>query len=131
MNPVLTAKREAKKFAKLNGIPLKQAQKQLAYQNGYSDWKSYKNRIDTFWYQKSSPFLTHWFAKYSEAKNYQKENGGYLLTFRGQFFVAQKEYILHMGLDPDDSVWELIDFDVSSNNSLEKFFKYQGKLKRA
>lgn len=129
MNPVLKAKRDAKKFAKLNGIQLKQAQKQLAFQNGYDDWESYKKRIDTFWYRKSSPFLTEWFTSHDEAKSFQSKNSGYLLTYRGQFFVVEREYISHIGYDPDDPVWEVIDFDVSSNNAIEKFFKYHGKRK--
>lgn len=131
MNPILWAKREAKKLAKFNGIQLKEAQKQLAYQNGFSDWISYKKHIDVFWYQKMSPFLNQWFAHYDEAKLYQNRNGGYLLTFRGQYFVAEREYIHHIGFDPDDSVWRLIDHDVSQNINLEKFFKYYGKTKES
>lgn len=129
MHPILQAKREAKRIAQLNGIKLKQAQKQLAYQNGFSNWESYKKHIDIFWYQKSSPFLTHWFATFDEAKCYQQQNHGYLLTYRGQYLVVDKDYIQYIGFDPDDPVWVIIDFDVSSNNSLEKFFKYHQKRK--
>lgn len=129
MNPILKAKYQAKTLAKLNGIQLKQAQKQLAYQNGYPNWESYKKRIDTFWYQKHTPFLTEWFTNYRAAKDFRKQIQGYLLTYRGQFFVVDKEYISFIGFDPDDSIWKLINFDVSSNNALEKFHKYYGKQK--
>lgn len=130
MNPIIKAKKYAREISKTQKIQMKEALKVVAKENGFSDWKSYKNSIDTFWYSKFSPFLNHWFVSYSKALTFRKKQGGYLLTYKGQFFVASKNYIEHLGLDPDDNVWKLISYDVSSSNSLEKFFKYFGKPKK-
>lgn len=127
MSSILKAKKQAKKISKTKKIKLLDALMLVAKENDFPDWKSYKNSLDTFWYQKSSPFLNHWFVKYSEAKEFQKKNGGYLLTFKGQYFIASENYIEHLGLDPDDSVWRAIDYDVSSAAALEKFQNYYQK----
>ena len=124
MNPILKAKQEAKKISKAEGMKLKDALLALAKEHQFPDWKSYKNSLDTFWYQKSSPFLTQWFIQHSEAHEFRKKNGGFLLTYKGQYFVASSDYIEFLGLDPKDPVWEAIGHDVSSSNALEKFHNY-------
>ena len=124
MSSILEAKEQAKKISKVKKVKLKEALLIIAKENDFPDWKSYKNSLDTFWYQKSSPFLNHWFAKHVEAKDFQKLNGGYLLTYKGQYFVASKDYIEHLGLDPLDTVWKAINYDVSSANAIDKFHNY-------
>lgn len=124
MSSILDAKEQAKKISKTKKMKLKDALALVAKENNFSDWKSYKNSLDTFWYQKHSPFLTHWFVKYIEAKTFQNDNDGYLLTYKGQYFVASKDYIEYIGIDPNDTVWEAIDYDVSTSNALEKFHNY-------
>jgi hypothetical protein len=130
MNKILKAKEEARKISKKSKLKLKDALVLIAKENQFSDWKSYKDSIDTYWYQSSSPFLNHWFVKHSEAFEFKAKSGGYLLTYKGQYFIASKEYIEFLGLDPDDSVWEAINYDVSSSAALQKFNDYyQGSLK--
>lgn len=82
----------------------------LAKKNHFSDWKSYKNSIDTFWYNKSSPFLTNWFTVHAQAKIYQIENGGFILTYKGQYFVASHDYIDFLGFDSKHEIWKVVDF---------------------
>tara|TARA_B100001971_G_scaffold215185_1_gene259342 strand:- start:13136 stop:13555 length:420 start_codon:yes stop_codon:yes gene_type:complete len=128
-HPILMAKQEAKKLAKTSGIQLKQALKQIAFQNGFDDWSSYKKHIDTYWSPKGSPFLNQWFANLDQAKSYHMQNGGFLLTFKGQYFVTNAEYIEYIGFDPRDQVWQTVQYDLSSSESLKTFFKYYGKDK--
>lgn len=124
MNSILKAKKQAKVLSKEKKLKLKDALSLIAKQNDYPDWKSYKDSLDTYWYQKGSPFLNHWFVLYSEAQDFKKENGGYLLTYKGQYFIASAEYIEYIGIDPLDSVWVAINFDVASSQALEKFNNY-------
>ena len=56
-------------------------------------------------------FLNQWFAQYAEAKAYLKTNGGFLLPYGTQFFICQSDYIDSLGLDPNDSDWQKIDWD--------------------
>lgn len=128
MNPVLTAKKLANKIAKEKNLKMKEALLLLAKENHFSDWKSYKNSIDTFWYSKKTPFLTSWFTIHADAKAYQVENGGFILTYKGQYFVVAHEYIDFLGLDSQDSVWKIIDFDVSTANALEKIHQCFPKI---
>jgi len=127
MNLILKAKKKARKISKEKNLKLKDALDVMAKGNNFDSWKSYKNSLDTFWYQKFSPFLNHWFVLHSEAKNFREKNGGYLLTYKGQYFVAAREYIEFIGLDPDDGVWGYINYDVSSSRALEKFKSYYKK----
>ena len=57
-----------------------------------------------------------WFAVYEEARAHLDEvrGGGasrYLLSYRRQFFVADRFFIEALGLDPDDADWDAIDRD--------------------
>jgi len=124
MKSIIEAKKQAKILSKKTGIQLKDALEQIAQQNKFKTWKDYKNSLDTFWYEKASPFLNHWFTIYEDAKNFQKTHSGFLLTYKGQYFVASSDYIQHLGIDPSADIWKRIDYDVSSASSLEKFFEY-------
>lgn len=60
---------------------------------------------------KSSPFWNVWSANYEEAAKIREEHGGYLLAYLKQFFVADADFIRHLGLDPDDADWKAIERD--------------------
>ncbi len=126
MKSIIEIKKQARALSKEKGIQLKQALELLAKENGFSTWKDYKNSLDTFWYSKSSSFLNHWFTLHREALDYQKEHGGYLLTYKGQYFIASAEYIEHLGIDSKAEVWQRINFDVSNSNALEKIYEFLG-----
>lgn len=123
MDKIIKIKTKAKQFARENGIKTKAALEFIAQENEFSSWKDYKNSLDDFWYQKPSPFLNHWFAQHRDALEYQSSYGGFLLTYKGQYFVAEKEYIAYLGLDPYAPIWEIINFDVSRSNAVNKLSK--------
>jgi len=111
MKSIIEAKKLANILSKEKNIKLKQALELLARQNSFSTWKEYKDSLDTFWYEKSASFLNHWFTQHQEALDYQKKYGGYLLTYKGQYFVTSAEYIEHLGIDSKHQIWERIGFD--------------------
>ncbi len=47
-----------------------------------------------------------WLADYREAQEIHGEHGGYLLGYRRQFFIADGDYLLDLGLDPEREDWE-------------------------
>jgi hypothetical protein len=49
-----------------------------------------------------------WSADYDEAKGIRAAHGGYLLAYRHQFLVVDRDYIDSLGLDPADPDWERI-----------------------
>ena len=112
-------------------IKLKEALELIGKENGFSNWKNYKDSLDTFWYSKSSPFLNQWFSNHKEAKHFQSESGGFLLTYKGQYFVALNDYIEYLGIDPHAEIWKIINYDVSSSNALEKFYDFYISTKGA
>ena len=123
MDRIIKLKSQAKKLAKDKDIKIKAALEILAQENHFPNWKIYKNATDTFWYQKSSPFINHWFARRIDAQEHQQLNGGFLLPYKGQYFIAEKEYIEHVGLDPENPIWKIINFDVSTSSALNKVVK--------
>lgn len=56
--------------------------------------------------------LNRWFTVHAEALESLRREGGYLLPYRGQFFVTEAEGILALGLDPGDPDWSAIGFDL-------------------
>ena len=60
----------------------------------------------------TSAFWHNWCKSHGEARAYQEEKGGYLLTGHGKWFIAERGYIEALGMDPDDPRWEAIGFDV-------------------
>jgi hypothetical protein len=130
MKSIIEAKKQAHILSKEKGIKLKHALELIAKQNNFSTWKDYKNSLDTFWYQKSSSFLNHWFTVHQEALECQKQHSGYLLTYKGQYFIASAEYIEHIGIDSKADIWKIIDFDTSSSNALDKMYEYLNSVKK-
>ena len=56
-------------------------------------------------------FLHRWFTTYDAARAAHQSEGGYLLPFRHQFFLATGTSIRELGLDPDDPDLERIGRD--------------------
>ena len=61
--------------------------------------------------EKMDLFVNRWFAKYEQARASLEKEGGYLFPYKSQFFITEREAIRELGLDPDDSDWELIGWD--------------------
>jgi hypothetical protein len=46
-----------------------------------------------------------WSAHYAEASEIRAAHGGYLLAYRRQFLIVDRDYIDSLGLDPDHPAW--------------------------
>jgi hypothetical protein len=46
-----------------------------------------------------------WSAHYNEAREIRAAHGGYLLPYRRQFLIVDRDYIDSLGLDPDHPAW--------------------------
>ena len=55
--------------------------------------------------------VNRWFTTYEKARASLDAEGGYLLPYRGQFFVTTQEGIRELRLDPDDADWARIGWD--------------------
>lgn len=87
----------------------------IALEKGFKSWTDLKCQLPFI----QGGFLNKWFANYSEAKTHLQMNGGFLLPYRNQFFICDANYIKNIGLNPDDSDWQLIGYDWSTPNNLE------------
>ncbi|MEM6674341.1 MAG: hypothetical protein AAF726_15960 [Planctomycetota bacterium] len=56
-------------------------------------------------------YMPVWCASHAEARRVREEQQGYLLPYRHHYFVASREYVAALGLDPDDPDWEAIGWD--------------------
>ena len=55
--------------------------------------------------------LNRWFTSYKEARVSLEEQGGFLLSYKGQYFITEEEGIRELGLDPSDPNWARIERD--------------------
>ena len=63
------------------------------------------------WVVSMDAFLSHWFARYDEARAYRETEGGYLFPFGGHYFVTTAPAVRELGLDPADPDWQAIGWD--------------------
>lgn len=124
MKSIAELKKQTRKLSKESNIKLKDALELISQNQNSSSWREFRSKGDTFWYKKSSPFLNLWFSVYEEANKYQEKSGGYLLTYRGQYFIATESYVDFLGIDSRAEVWKKISFDVSPSNSFDKMYDY-------
>jgi hypothetical protein len=52
-----------------------------------------------------------WSAHYTEAQEIRAAHGGYLLAYRKHFLIVDADYIVSLGLDPNDPDWAAIGRD--------------------
>ena len=57
------------------------------------------------------PSLNRWYAHYDDAARDREICAGYLVGYKRQFLVVERDYIESLGLDPDDDDWTAIGFD--------------------
>lgn len=133
---ILAASKAAKRFQRLPefnnltfdalrgmGVKRKHALAVIALEKGFQTWADLKCQLPFI----RGGFLNHWFVNYIEAKSYQKENGGFLLPYKNQFFVCDADYINHLGLNASDQDWKLIDFDWVNPKSKSSWRKLYNK----
>ena len=65
----------------------------------------------TMYVARMDAILNRWFTTYEGARASLQSEGGYLFPYKAQFFVTEREGVLELGLDPDDSDWARIGRD--------------------
>ncbi len=88
-------------------IKHKHALEVIARENKFNSWADLKVQINFI----INGYLNAWFAHYAEAKSHLQSNGGYLLPYKNQFFICNKDYINQLGFDADDPDWKSIGYD--------------------
>ena len=102
-------------------VQLKHCLEAVAREHGFTGWAHAlrvlggdpeERDFGTLLYpREGAPYPNLWVADEDEARRLRMETGGYLLAYRLQFVVAQRELVAALGLDPDDADWRAIDFD--------------------
>src|SRR5947209_8695629 len=59
--------------------------------------------VPTMWVLSMDAFLSHWFARYDEARAYRDTDGGYLFPFGGHYFVTTAPAVRGAGPRPSGS----------------------------
>jgi hypothetical protein len=90
----------------------------VAREQGHDSWPALRAACEAtvlgptaMYVQAMSAFQNQWFADYDEARQVRLHEGGYLLPYRHYFFIAERDAVAELGLDPDDPDWERIGFD--------------------
>ncbi len=74
------------------------------------------------------PHQNIWVADYAEAKQIRSEHGGFLLAYRKQFFIADGDYLLDLGLDPEAEIWTTMGRDWVSPENLNARARLYARL---
>lgn len=93
---------------------LKHAYAVIAIENGCDNWNTLRENTiieDCMYTTGCGVYLNVWFNNYEEASAYRNENGGYLLRYRKDYFVAEQTVIAVLGLDHLEQEWAAIGYD--------------------
>ena len=60
----------------------------------------------TWLYTGGGAYWNIWCASHDEAAAIRADHGGYLLAWRHQLLVVDRDYVTALGLDPDDPDWD-------------------------
>ena len=93
----------------------------VAAERGFSSWAAFKEHCNpekprtpaafdaaALFKGPRATFLNRWFVDYGQARSSLAEQGGYLFSYRDQYFICEAGFIETLGLDPDDPDWEKI-----------------------
>lgn len=69
-----------------------------------------------------------WLSDYAEAKRIRNDHGGFLLAYRKQFFIADGDYLLDLGLDPEAEGWEAMGRDWVTPDDLNARARFYARL---
>jgi hypothetical protein len=98
-------------------LRLRHCLNQAARDVGFANWDHgcrvlggqavHADDMGSFWHApRCNTLLNLWFADYARARcALASEPGTFLLPYRRQFIVAEDDFILELGLDPDDAAW--------------------------
>ena len=93
----------------------------VAAEFGFATWASCRRVLtetgavadfgDLLAFTRHDRHLNGWFARYEEAAVARGTAQPYLLAYRRQFFLCDRQYIRALGLDADDPNWDALGFD--------------------
>jgi len=89
----------------------------IAFEHGFVSWAALLAdslpllACVTMYTERMSLYLNRWFADHASAAASLRAEGGFLLPYRNQCFIASREALTELGLDPDDPDWARIGFD--------------------
>lgn len=112
--PFLAHSTAGKILADRSFFRLKHVYAVIALEKGHNSWSGLREQVimeDCMYHDACGVYLNVWFANYAEAKTYQQQNGGYLLSYRHHFYVASADVIAALNLDGFANEWAAIDFD--------------------
>ena len=69
-----------------------------------------------------------WVANYLEAQQIRREHGGFLLPYKKQFFIADGDFLLDLGLDPEAEDWERMGRDWVTPNDPNVRARFYARL---
>ncbi|HEX5050580.1 MAG TPA: hypothetical protein VFZ65_02300 [Planctomycetota bacterium] len=104
-------------LARRSSVGRAQAHDVIAWEHGFVAWAALLAdalpllRAVTMYTERMSSYQNRWFVDHAAAAASLRAEGGYLLPFRRQFFVASREAVAELGIDPDDPDWARIGFD--------------------
>jgi hypothetical protein len=96
----------------------------VATEIGFRDWEHARrvlsgqskpgDDLGGFWYAFGcEPLLNHWFAKYEQAKTFQRQsNERWLFPYAKQFVVGDTNYVKTLRLDPELPLWDHVNRDL-------------------
>lgn len=112
-------------------VKLKHALAVIALEEGYGSWTALKASAEAAGPEMYDPrmdvYLNRWFAHYEDARASLEEEGGFLFPYKSQFFVCEEGGVKTLGLDPEDSDWELIGYDWGKPRDQEAWLRLAGK----
>jgi hypothetical protein len=93
----------------------------IAAERGFSSWVAFKDHCHpqqpeastkfdctSFFGSPRGAFLNRWFADYGQAKDSLANGGGFLFSYRDQYFICESGFIEALGLDAEDPDWQRI-----------------------
>lgn len=95
----------------------------IAVEKGFTSWTELKCQLPFI----RGGFLNQWFAKYADAKAYQRLHGGFVLPYRNQYFICDAHYIDNLGFDSEDADWKLIGYDWANPDDQEAWQRLHKK----
>ena len=113
-------------------VRLKHALAVIALEYGSESWLALKTAADRveeppMYVPRMETLLNRWFARYADARASLEEYAGYLLPYRNQFFICEREGIVALGLDPEDPDWKAIGYDWVRPADREAWSRLRGK----
>ena len=116
---------------------------QVAREAGFAHWEHARRVISgeaaagedmgSFWHApRCAALLNQWFADAAEARAaHKKAPGAFLLPYRRQFVIVQPEFIIEIGMDPQDSLWAQVGRDLVASHGTAAWCALAAKRMRA